>query len=69
MANVYQCKFCGEQGIGQTKYCKLCKSKPLRKEQIIRQLEIEKEQVKHGCNISDYIFGVERMKLLKDYKL
>lgn len=63
------CSFCGEQ-IGNTQtLCSDCKTKPQRKELILKQLEIEKEQAKKGYKISNMLFCFNRQALLEEYNL
>ena len=63
------CSFCGDRMTVKTNYCIRCKTQKQRKEQIILQLEINKENKEKGYIISDKIFGFNIQELVKKYKI
>ena len=64
---IHLCTFCGEKCTG--KLCKNCSTRSQRKEKVIEQLKIDKENAKKGYVISDIIFNLPRELLIKKLKL
>lgn len=54
------CSFCKEPVGVSVKHCAVCKKQEGRREKILKQLEIDKENKAKGFNISDKIFGFDR---------
>lgn len=64
MADIILCEFCGEKMSKKGKYCNFCSTSDKRKEQVKKQLEIDKENKAKGRKISDTLFGYPRHLIL-----
>ena len=64
---IHLCKFCGNTTSGMI--CGSCRLKPARKELILEQLELEKENKKKGYKISERLFMFNRKSLLEEYNI
>lgn len=60
---IFLCTFCGDKCKG--KFCATCSSSDQRHKKIIEQFECEKQRGKKATTM----FGTERVKLLKTYKI
>lgn len=60
---IFLCTFCGDKCKG--KFCATCSSQEQRRKKILEQIDIEKERGEKKTSL----FGTERAKLLKLYKI